>query len=193
MSTVHARPDAADELPARPRLRTAAIVALATVLALLVGGAAGALWRGDDRRAVLDVRGTATLDVVAPGSSTNDGDLYELRDSGLEGPVTAELPGRRLAGVLTVSLNSAFLRTGTGPSIAHSWGAASAVLDGASCKGSYAFSHYHDPREVGGSLNLRCSDGSVLGAAFYLDRSEYVQEVWRAHMHLRDGFYLPPE
>ena len=71
-------------------------------------------------------------------------------------------PSRRL------TFLALFVRTGTGPSAAHAWGTAKAVLDGTTCKGSYGCSHYYDPREVGGSLNLRCADGSVLGGKYYL-------------------------
>lgn len=183
----------ADKAPARSRARMWGVLALGIVVALLIGAAAAALLGQDDGRTVVKVRGAATLDAIKPGTSTHVGDLYELRDASATGPVTVALPDRRLTGRLTIGLNSAFLRTGTGPSIAHSWGSARAVFDGTQCSGSYAFSHYHDPREVGGSLNLRCTDGSLIGGTFYLDRSEYVKvNVWRAYMRLTDGFYLPP-
>lgn len=191
--TAIADPDAADKVSARHSRRGVTLLALGTVVGVLVGGTAGALWRQDDDRAVIKVRGAATIDAISPGTSTHVGDLYELRDATAKGPMTVSLPDQRITGVLTINLNSAFLRTGTGPAIAHSWGAAEAVLEGVTCVGSYGFSHYHDPREVGGSLNLRCADGSVLGGKFYLDRSEYVDVIiWRAYMRLTDGFYVPP-
>lgn len=191
--TAIADADAADKLSQRRSRRRVTSLALGIAVGLLVGGMGGALWRQDDGRAVVKVRGAATIDTIKPGTSTHVGDLYELRDATAKGPMTVSLPDRRLTGMLTISLSSAFLRTGTGPSIAHSWGPAKAVLEGVKCTGAYGFSHYHDPREVGGSLNLRCADGSVLGGKFFLDRSEYVNViVWRAYMRLVDGFYLPP-
>jgi hypothetical protein len=46
---------------------------------------------------------------------------------------------------------------------------------------------------VGGSLNLRCADGSVLGGKYYLVKNEVVNAAtYREHFRLVDGFYLPP-
>jgi hypothetical protein len=52
-----------------------------------------------------------------------------------------------------------------GPVVAHWWGSAEATLDGHSCSGTFGLSSYRASGEGGGSLHLRCDDGSVLGGA----------------------------
>ena len=193
-TAAHSDPDA-DRLSAPRSRRRVTFLALGVVVGLLVGGTAGALWRQDAGPTVVKIRGAAVLETTGVGGGTLtelEGDRLGIRNAAYKGKISVTLPNRRLTGVLTTTLNAEFVPTGTGPSIAHAWGTAKAVLDGTTCKGSYAYSHYYDPREVGGSLNLRCADGSVLGGKYYLVKSELVKGfTYREHFRLTDGFYLP--
>ena len=189
--------DPNSDSPSRPLVRRGVtILALGIVAALLVGGAAGAFWGQDDGRAVVKMRGTAVLETMGVGGGTLtqlEGDRMGIRSAAHKGKISLTLPDRRLTGVLTTTLNAEFVGAATGPSITHAWGTAKAVLEGSLCKGTYGYSHYYDPREVGGSLNLRCGDGSVLGGTYYLDKSEVVAAAtYREYFQLTDGFYLPP-
>jgi hypothetical protein len=40
------------------------------------------------------------------------------------------------------------------------------------CEGVFAWSFYREPHVTGGSLNLRCDDGSLLAAAAGVERDE---------------------
>lgn len=196
-TTAHGAPDT-DHLSAPRSRRRVTFLVLGILVGLLVGGMAGAFWPQDGGRTVVKIRGSAVLETSQGGHggalTELEGDRREMRGANYKGKISVTLPDRRLiTGVLTTTLNAHFVRTSTGPSEAHAWGTAKAVLAGTTCKGSYGFSHYYDPREVGGSLNLRCADGSVLGGKYYLVKSEVVKSsIYREHYRLTDGFDLPP-
>ena len=109
--------------------RRVTILALGIVVALLVGGTAGAFWGQDGGRTVVEIRGTAVLETMGVGGGTLtqlEGDRMGIRSAAHKGKISLTLPDRRLTGVLTTILNAEFVGAATGPSISHAWGTAKA-------------------------------------------------------------------
>ena len=80
------------------------------------------------------------------------------------GTIAVEARGRR-TGTARLKTSASYVFTDRGAAVAHQWGTAAVTLDGRSCTGAFGLSSYADSGEGGGSLHLRCDDGSVVGAA----------------------------
>lgn len=76
--------------------------------------------------------------------------------------------------------------------ISHNWGQLDVTFGPTTCSGPFAWSAYREPREAGGSMSLRCSDGSLLAADLLLDRDEdaTADHPFRILMTLEEGSYV---
>ena len=104
------------------------------------------------------------------------------------GTIDITTAGAAFTGETEMRLEAEWLGSNTGPLVNHSWGAASATLDGAACEGWVAFTFYRESQIAGGALTLRCDDGSVLGGAVTsvtISLSQLTAEL--------DGFYVPAD
>jgi hypothetical protein len=114
-----------------------------------------------------DLTGSMDLELQA-GDYDDEGlalsDQFDARGEDWLGTMAVEAGGDRTgAARLTSSASCGF--TDVGPVVAHWWGTAELTLDGQWCTGTYGLSSYAHSGEGGGSMHLRCDDGSVLGAA----------------------------
>jgi hypothetical protein len=78
------------------------------------------------------------------------------------GPIEVATAGRTLSGSLRLDSNHELEYSRTGPSVNHAWGSLTGEIDSVPCTGSVAYSFYRDGL-TGGTLFLRCADGSTLG------------------------------
>ncbi len=119
-------------------------------------------------------------------------DQAEGRDGIVVGTITVDA-GKRRTGEVRMGMSSSYVATGSGSAVQHAWGTITATIDGATCTGTYGYSYYYDPPEVGGALQLRCTDGSALGARMAVTEEEPIQgttEDWRLRVSLDDGFWI---
>lgn len=170
--------------------------AAAGVLLLLAAGAflvlrgAGGM-TGSDVASVGDATGRLEVVYDSTGSRTVEPartEAIEERDASLLGDITVQVGDTTRSGSARLSLNDSFVPTGGGPVVFHAWGDVQADLNGVSCRGSYGFSWYHDGPETGGALQVRCDDGTVLGAALSASRVQSLNERVTWQLDLVDGF-----
>ena len=172
--------------------------AAAAAAVVLAAAAAGALALRDDGTGASlagssdELSGRLVLEVDAfRNVELGRSDQTENRDVVLVGTAEVDAGGLRtgtarlVGGASTVSVASY-------PAVVHAWGQAEVVLDGTRCTGAFAYAYYHDPRESGGSLNLTCEDGAVLGTGLVVEQTiGSDQELrWRATLSFVDGSYV---
>ena len=168
------------------------------VAAVVLAAAAGAVALRDDT-AVTALAGSAhavTGRVVVQVDAFHDVELgrrdqTEHRDLVLAGPAEVHAGGRRTGTARLVGGASTASAAFPG-AVVHAWGQAEVVLDGTRCTGAFAYAYYHDPRETGGSLDLTCEDGAVLGTGLVVEYAvDPAQELrWRATLSFVDGSYV---
>jgi hypothetical protein len=181
----------------RRRSRRTQVVAAAA--AVLVGVAAlGAFLtvRGDDDEPSVaasssdEVTGEMSL-VIGGGGGTVDlpWGQDEYRGKVWAGEVTLDVGGP-LHGTVRLVLDGSGVNASTTLGVFHGFGTAEAELAGQRCTGTVALSFYAEPHETGGALQLRCSDGSVLGLSLAVDEHERVGTArWGADISVDGGFY----
>jgi hypothetical protein len=137
---------------------------------------------------------TGELDLVIRDWRTVElgrSDQKEDRDGVVVGTITVNAGGRH-AGRMRLDQSTSSVATSNGATVQHAWGTVSATIDGRDCTGTYGYSYYYEPYEAGGALQLRCSDGSVLGARMNLTEEVAIGNTndWRVHVRLDDGFWV---
>lgn len=90
-------------------------------------------------------------------------DQAEYRGEDWKGTITVEASGDH-TGAARLKGSGSYVLNDSGPLVAHMWGTAEVTFDGQTCTGTYGYSSYRDSDEGGGSMHLRCDEGSVLGA-----------------------------
>lgn len=178
---------------AGPRVLSAAA---GVVLLLIAAGGflllrAGTDINGSDVAGARDATGRLQVVYDSTGSRIVEPartEAVEERDASLVGDITVQVGDRIRNGTARLSLNDAFLPTGGGPVVFHAWGDVQADLGGVSCAGAYAFSWYYEPAETGGAFQLRCDDGTVMGAALEASRVTSDDERFRWQLDLVDAF-----
>ena len=168
---------------------------------LVGGGLALALVSGvaflgaqDEGATVVDASGSMVLNegyarVLAVPHSTQE----EGRDSVWTGTIRLDLPDGRLDGTAATRGSWAGTAEGDLIMISHNWGQLDVTFESTTCSGPYAWSSYREPRETGGSMSLRCDDGSLFTANLLLKRDEdaTADHPFRILMTLEDGSYVP--
>ena len=117
----------------------------------------------------------------------------ESRDGRMVGQLTIETGGQTRSGTVTLSASTSVAGTSAPPSAHHAWGEAEAELDGAACSGAYGWSYVNLPPASGGSLHLRCDDGSMLAGALNVATIEPSPSggTWTFTVDIDSGMYQP--
>jgi hypothetical protein len=119
------------------------------------------------------------------GTQSKDGNTFS-------GRIRVELPDRRLAGTASLRLFFVDQGAGYGLGILHSWGQVYATFGTTTCEGPFAWTFYGEPRAAGGSMSLRCDDGSLLAATarVYGDAHKIADRPYPLFIGLEDGSYV---
>jgi hypothetical protein len=123
-----------------------------------------------------------------------DSGQVESRDGQTSGTITLEADDTH-TGTVQMNGSSSHLGTAPPPMVHHVWGTVDAVIDDVPCTGTYGWTYFDDPPETGGSLHLRCEDGTVLAArttVASIDQPDPGVGTWRFTVNLDDGFYVSP-
>jgi hypothetical protein len=122
-------------------------------------------------------------------------DQLEYRGEDWTGTITVDAGGEH-TGAARLQGSASYVGADSGPVVAHKWGTAEVTVDGQSCTGTYGYSTYRDLDEGGGSLHLRCDEGSVLGATMTAGGTEPPSQdgtrSWRITIALEEGYLLEP-
>jgi hypothetical protein len=178
--------EAADAGWRRPLLLTGAVLVL-----LLAGTAAVTAAQDDEAPGVVDASGSMVVDYHSNERATRPGSvLEEAQNTRYSGSIEVELPDRKLTGTVRLNFSWAAQFEGDQALIFHNWGQVFATFDEANCEGVFAWSFYREPHVTGGSLNLRCDDGSLLAAAAGVERDEDTGDGYRMFISLEDGAYV---
>jgi hypothetical protein len=105
------------------------------------------------------------------------------------GSIEVSTDDRTFNGVLRLESNHELEYRPEGPPVNHAWGSLTGRVDEVSCTGSLAYSFYRDG-PVGGTISLRCADGSLLGGELTSVAIAMVGTSWRLTAHM-DGVYRP--
>lgn len=180
----------------RSRRGQALTAAAAVVLAAAAAGGALAL-RDDGARGLLAGSSPSSLSgrLLLEAQSSRPvelgrSDQREYRDVVLSGTANLVVADDRREGTARLVGGGSTVQTGGGAVIVHAWGTADVTLDGQRCTGRFGYSYYYDPQEGGGSLNLSCEDGTVLGAGLVAEYglSATNPDTWTVELTLEDGF-----
>jgi hypothetical protein len=107
------------------------------------------------------------------------------------GPIEVATSDHTITGELRLDSNHELEYSPTGPPVNHAWGSLTGRVDGVSCTGSLAYSFYRDG-PVGGTIFLRCGNGSYLGGELTSVAIALVDTSWRLTAHM-DGVYRPAD
>jgi hypothetical protein len=105
------------------------------------------------------------------------------------GPIDVVTTDRTVTGEVRLDSTHELAYSRTGPPVNHAWGSLTGQLDSASCTGSLAYSFYRDG-PVGGTIFLRCADGSSLGGELTSVAISMAGTSWRLTAHMV-GVYRP--
>lgn len=148
----------------------------------------------DDTAAVVEASGA----MIAEHRSSVAADrphstaTWEDKNAKFSGPIHVHLPDRQLIGFAELTFSFAANLDDDAVWITHSWGQVHATFDSTSCDGPITWSFYREPHETGGSMSLRCSDGSLLAATLLMERyeDETADHNFRVFFTLEDGSYV---
>ncbi len=182
----------------RPR-----VLAVAASVAVLAAGAGGYL-------ALRDAGSSSTVPAAAGGAGTGltgsavltfrgpDAQASEVtrqdeaRGGTLTGPVTLSTAEGERTGELVLTQNAGLVPTSGGPVVLHGWGDATMSFDATTCRGNWAVSYYRGSDDGGGSLNLACDNGTVVGARLAAEQisQHRLTRLWEFDLRLEDGFLV---
>ena len=163
-------------------------------VAVVLGGALAIVAAHDDRGAeIVDASGSMVVEHhVADGAYRPHGTQSANGNRSFTGRIRVELPDRWLAG--TARLRLFFTDQGAADvvGILHSWGEVYATFGTTTCEGPFAWTFYGEPRATGGSMSLRCDDGSLLAATarVYGDAHKIADSPYPLFIGLEDGSYV---
>lgn len=158
----------------------------------------------DSPGVVVDASGSMVLEGV-PDHTTHirfkpHSTQIEARNALLSGSIRVDLPDRQMVGFAQIRFSSAFTADDETTNIFHQWGEVGATFDSVTCHGPFAWSFYREPHETGGSINLRCDDGSAFAATALVDGDENAAPrppqsgpapgPYRLFLTLQDGWYV---
>jgi hypothetical protein len=107
------------------------------------------------------------------------------------GSIEIATSDRTITGELRLDSNHELAYSPTGPPVNHAWGSLTGRVDGVSCTGSLAYSFYRDG-PVGGTIFMRCADGSYLGGELTSVAIASAGANWRLTAQM-DGVYRPAD
>jgi hypothetical protein len=161
-------------------------VALVVAMAIVVAH--------DDRSAgIVDASGSLVVEHhVSEGAYRPHGAQSEDGNTSFSGRIRVELPDRWLVGTASLRLFFVDQGEGYGLGILHSWGEVYATFGTTTCEGPFAWTFYAEPRATGGSMSLRCDDGSLLAATarVYGDARKIADIPYPLFIALEDGSYI---
>lgn len=161
-------------------------------LVALVGAVALRAGQDDTRSVVVDASGS--MELVHQSSEPADRRRSTQMEDGnatFAGPIRVELPDRQMVGAAELHFSFAATVEDDQVWIAHAWGQVRATFDSTTCDGPFAWSFYRQPQETGGSINLRCDDGSLFAATALMEADEgaSANRRYRVFITLQDGAY----
>lgn len=147
------------------------------------------------RAAVVDASGRLVVEWERPTPTDRPHTTATSGDAGRRssGPISLILPDRHLSGFAELQVSFA-----AKPASAEhlwtsfAWGTVHATFEWTTCDGPIAWGFDREPHETGGSVRLRCDDGSRFAASVikqrYVDEAtDHGYQVWLA---LEDGSYV---
>ena len=189
------------------RNRSSALLQRRVPLLLVVGGLAVALVGGvafsaaqdgtspaaqdGTEEAVIDASGRMFVGVDPATASERPSMIAMWEDQGprLSGDIQLILPDRHVAGFAEFKLSlAANLDDGEDLWNSHTSGRVHATFDWTTCDGPIAWDFDGEPHETGGSMSLRCEDGSLFAATIIKERYETEYEL--LFLALEDGSYV---
>jgi hypothetical protein len=193
--TVHQTPDViegrASEAGTRWRVP---LMLVSGGVAVLLGGALAIIAAQEARGSqVVDASGTMVVEHHSSETARRPHSvLWEAKNASFSGPIRVELPDRHLTGTTRLSFSFAAQMDGDELRLFHNWGQVFATFGKTNCEGSFAMSFYREPHEAGGSLSLRCDDGSLLAATARVEKDEdpTADRPYRMFISLEDGAYV---
>jgi hypothetical protein len=156
-------------------------------------GATAVLVVEDGRAEIVQASGSMVVEHnVSHGAYRPHGADYAHGNTSLSGRIRIELPDRQLVGTARLRLFFTDQGAGAGLGILHSWGEMHATFRATTCAGPFAWTFYAEPRATGGSLSLRCDDGSLLAATarVYGDARKIADRPYPLFIRLEDGWYV---
>ncbi len=185
----------------RRRHRRQRVLAAAASVAVLAGAGGAFLLTRDDGGTTSGLAGPGgaamTGTMVLDGQSFREvmnqiSDLAQIRDYVQSGPITVSTPDVEQAGTARLEGAASYITRGGTVIVSHAWGTMQAELDGTTCRGSFSWHWFADPKEAGGALQLACEDGAVLGATMVVESYERSGQNPRGTftVRLEDGFYV---
>ena len=178
-------------------------VVVAALCALVVGVAAGYVagrgaWGGEGSEATgggspQAMTGEMVLGPVRPAENAGQDRRGNLERE-MSGTITLAASGPH-SGTVHLRGSTSTLAAGQGPNVYHGWGTIDAVLDGAACTGTYAWTYFAAATDSGGSMHLRCRDGRLLAGRLTVTTVDHPVSgtgTWRIGVRVEDGFYLDP-
>jgi hypothetical protein len=114
---------------------------------------------------VLDATASLDLEVVQPVTPHAEPPVpapRQLESGSFSGTIEVAVAGRTISGVLRLDTTHELEYSLTGPVVNHAWGSATGELNGAACDGSIAFTYFRGG-PAGGTMFLRCADGTIVG------------------------------
>jgi hypothetical protein len=163
-------------------------------VAVVLAGALAVVVGQDDRRPdIVDASGSMVVEHhVSQGAYRPHGTQSEDGNSSFSGRIRVELPDRWLVGTARLRLFFVDQGPGYGLGILHSWGEVDATFGTTNCEGPFAWTFYGEPRATGGSMSLRCDDGSLLAATarVYGDARKIADDPYPLFIRLEDGSYV---
>lgn len=192
--TSHLSPDVIEgHEPQRSTWRVPKSLVAGSVAVLLVGALAIVAAQDDGRAEIVDASGSMVVEHHgSEGAYMPHGTQSEDGNTSFSGRIRVELPDRLLVGTARLRLLFTDQGAGYGLGILHSWGQVYATFGTTTCKGPFAWTFYSEPRATGGSMSLRCDDGSLLAATarVYGDPQKIADRPYPLFVRLEDGSYV---
>lgn len=179
--------------PRRRTWRVPKSLVAGSVGVVLVGALAIVAVQGDRGAEVVDASGSMVVEHhVSEGAYRPHGTQSEDGNTSFSGRIRVELPDRRLVGQARLRLFFVDQGEGSGLGILHSWGEVYATFGTTTCEGPFAWTFYGEPRATGGSMSLRCDDGTLLAATarVYGDARKIADLPYPLFVALEDGSYV---
>lgn len=164
-----------------------------SVVVVLVSALAVVAAHVDRTAEIVDASGSMVVEhPVTAGAHRPHGAQNEDGNLSFSGRIRLQLPDRRLSGTARLRLFYVDQGPGGESGILHSWGEVDATFGTTACEGPFAWTFYGEPRTTGGSMSLRCDDGSLLAATarVYGDERLIADRPYPLFVRLEDGSYV---
>ncbi len=170
--------------------------AVAGVVIVAAAAVAQATWGGDSASEVSTVPVSLEGSLLFGNFRSTSVDLpfgdEQERDAVGTGSYELRLPGRQLTGEVSIHFSASFTWAPEVASYFHSWGDIDLRLGALNrCHGSFGWTNFENPLEGGGSMHLRCDDGTMLAATMVATAQPQLSQAGDDMViDLRDGWYV---